>query len=123
MANTYAQLHIQFVFAVKYRAALVAKEWKDEFHKYINGIFQKNEHKMLQVNSMPDHIHILIGMWPTQSISSLVQNIKTESSKWIKDKKILRRSLRLAGRIRCIFLFKKPCAGCDSLHSKPGSSS
>jgi REP element-mobilizing transposase RayT len=32
---------------------------------------------------MPDHIHIFIGMRPHQSISSLVQNVKAESSKWI----------------------------------------
>ncbi len=87
MANTYTQLHIQFVFAVKYRAAQISKEWKDELHKYITGIFQENDHKMLQINSMPDHIHIFIGMRPTQSISALVQNVKTESSKWIKEKK------------------------------------
>ena len=86
MPNTYTQLHIQFVFAVKYRAALIDKEWKEELHKYITGIFQKNNHKMLQINSMPDHIHILIGMRPHQSISSLIQNVKTESSKWIKAK-------------------------------------
>lgn len=87
MANTYTQLHIQFVFAVKFRAALISKSWKEDLHKYITGIFQQNNHKMLQINSMPDHIHILIGMRPTQSISSLVQNVKTESSKWIKDQK------------------------------------
>ncbi|MEI9947207.1 MAG: IS200/IS605 family transposase [Chitinophagaceae bacterium] len=87
MANTYTQLHVQFVFAVKYRAALIEKEWKDELHKYITGIIQENGHKMLQVNNMPDHIHILIGMRPTQSIASLVQNIKSESSKWIKEQK------------------------------------
>ena len=86
MPNTYTQLHIQFVFAVKYRRALIHKAWKDELHKYITGIFQQNDHKMLQINSMPDHIHIFIGMRPAQSISSLVQNVKTESSKWIKEK-------------------------------------
>ena len=87
MANTYTQLHIQFVFAVKYRTASIEKEWKDELHKYITGIIQENGHKMLQVNSMPDHIHIFIGMRPTQSIASLVQNVKAESNKWVKDKK------------------------------------
>ena len=76
MANTYTQLHIQLVFAVKYRAALIQKEWKERLHQYITGIFQQNEHKMLQINSMPDHIHIFIGMRPHQSISSLVQNLK-----------------------------------------------
>ncbi|MEO8772581.1 MAG: IS200/IS605 family transposase [Ferruginibacter sp.] len=84
MANTYTQLHIQFVFAVKFRQALIQNEWKERLHEYITGIFQDNNHKMLQVNSMPDHIHIFIGMRPHQSISSLIQNVKTESSKWIK---------------------------------------
>jgi REP element-mobilizing transposase RayT len=84
MPNSYTQIHIQFVFAVKYRAALIGKDWKERLHQYITGIFQENNHKMLQINSMPDHIHIFIGMRPHQSISSLIQNVKTESSKWIK---------------------------------------
>ena len=90
MANTYTQLHIQLVFAVKYREALIQKEWKERLHQYITGIFQQNEHKLLQINSMPDHIHIFIGMRPHQSISSLVQNVKSESSKWINENKFCR---------------------------------
>ena len=88
MANTYTQLPIHLVFAVKYRAALIHPVWKDELHKYITGIFQANSHKMLQVNSMPDHIHILIGLNPAQAISAIVQNVKTESSKWVKAQKL-----------------------------------
>ena len=93
MANTYTQLHIQLVFAVKYRLALIQKEWKERLHQYITGIIQKKEgketpHKLLQINSMPDHIHILIGLRPHQSISSLAQNVKTQSSIWIKDNKL-----------------------------------
>ncbi len=88
MPNTYTQIHIQFVFAVKYRAALIEKDWKERLHQYITGIFHDNDHKMLQINSMPDHIHIFIGMRPHQSISSLMQNVKTESSKWIKEQNL-----------------------------------
>jgi putative transposase len=84
MPNTYTQLHVQFVFAVKYRASLIQKAWKENLHGYVTGIIQESEHKMLQINSMPDHIHIFIGMRPHQSISSLVQNVKTESTKYIK---------------------------------------
>jgi putative transposase len=51
MPNTFTQLHVQFVFAVKYREALIKKILKDDLHRYITGIFQINEHKMLQVNS------------------------------------------------------------------------
>ncbi len=85
MANSYTQIHIQFVFAVKYRKELIDKQWKERLHQYITGIFQNNKHKILQINSMPDHIHIFIGMRPHQSISALIQNVKTESSKWIKE--------------------------------------
>jgi len=88
MANSYTQIHIQFVFAVKYRAALIDNAWKERLHQYMTGIFQQNKHKMLQINSMPDHMHIFIGMRPDQSISSLIQNVKTESSKWIKAEKL-----------------------------------
>lgn len=87
MANTYTQLHIHLVFAVKYRAAMIQKEWKERLHQYITGIIQNNKHKMLQINSMPDHIHIFIGLHPDQSISALVKNVKAESTKWIKENK------------------------------------
>ncbi len=40
---------------------------------------------MLQINSMPDHIHMLIGLRPDQALSALVQNIKSETSKWINE--------------------------------------
>ncbi|MEY4875506.1 MAG: family transposase [Bacteroidota bacterium] len=87
MANTYTQIHLHLVFAVKFRAAAIHKDWKERLHQYITGIIQNNNHKLLQINSMPDHIHILIGMRPTQSVSALVQNVKTESTKWIKENK------------------------------------
>ena len=87
MPDTYTQLHIQLVFAVKYRQALIEKAWKDELDKYTTGIIQSNGHKLLQINSMPDHTHILLGMRPNQAISSLVQNVKAETTKWIQEKK------------------------------------
>lgn len=85
MSNTYTQLHVQFIFAVQYRAALIGPAWKDRLHQYLTGIFRNNEHKMLQINSMPDLIHLLIGLRPDRSISSLMQLVKSESTKWIND--------------------------------------
>jgi REP element-mobilizing transposase RayT len=66
VANTYTQCYVQFVFGVKFREALIGKTWKEELHKYITGIFQENGHKMICINSMPDHIHILIGCNPSR---------------------------------------------------------
>ena len=87
MPNTYTQIYIHCVFAVKAKQSLIRNEWREELHKYITGIVQNRGNKLIAINSMPDHIHIFIGMRPHQSISSLVQNVKSESSKWIKDKK------------------------------------
>lgn len=83
MANTYTQLHIQLVFAVKKRDALIEKTWKEELHRYITGIVQNNHHKMLQINTMPDHLHLFFGYNPNQKIPDLVEAIKTDSSHFI----------------------------------------
>lgn len=87
MPNTYTQIHIHVVFAVKNRSGLIQKEWKDELYKYITGIIQQHKHKLLAINGMPDHIHIFFGFKPTQSLSDLIQDVKGSSSKWINDKK------------------------------------
>ncbi len=87
MPNTYTQIHIQFVFAVKYRQGLIKKEWKDDLYKYITGIIQNQGHKLLAINGVEDHIHILVGLRPKQSISDLMQDVKGGSSKWINDNK------------------------------------
>lgn len=85
MANTYTQIHVHFVFAVKYRLGMIQSEWKEELYKYITGISQNNNHKLLAINGMSDHIHILIGIKPSQSISDLMKDIKQSSSKWINE--------------------------------------
>jgi len=89
MANTYTQIHIQAIFAVKNRAGLI-HEWKSELYKYIAGIIDNHGHKVIAINGMSDHIHIFFGMRPTQTLSDLIQEIKANSSKWINDKKLVK---------------------------------
>lgn len=93
MANTYTQIHIQAIFAVKKRTGLIQKEWKDELYKYITGIIRTHNHKLLAINGMPDHLHVFFGMRPIQSLSDLMQDIKGSSSKWINEKSLLKISL------------------------------
>lgn len=87
MANTYSQIHLQLVFAVKNREALIEKNWKERLHAYITGIVQNQSHKMLSINSMPDHIHILIGYKPAQSLPDLLEEIKTSSNSFVKQER------------------------------------
>jgi REP element-mobilizing transposase RayT len=87
MANTYSQLYIHIVFAVKGRQNLISPNRKEEIYKYITGIITNKGQKLIAINGMPDHIHILIGLKPDKSISDLVRDIKSNSSKFINDKK------------------------------------
>jgi putative transposase len=89
MANTYSQIHIQAVFAVQNREFIIRNSWKEELYKYISGIVQSNNHKILSINGMPDHIHILFGLRPSQSVADLMQDVKGSSSRWINDKKLV----------------------------------
>ena len=83
MPNTYSQIYIHCVFAVKYREASINPEWEDRLHKYITGIVQNNGHKLLAINSMPDHMHIFIGLNLSQSLSELMRLVKGDSSEFI----------------------------------------
>ena len=90
MANTYTTIHIQIIFAVKFRAALIKSDWRNDLFKYIAGIISKQKHKLIVINGTADHLHVLIGLKPHQSLSDLVQDIKSGSSKWINEKKLTR---------------------------------
>ena len=89
MANTYTQTHIHIVFSVQNKKSLIQSVWKYELYKYISGIIMNNGHKLIIINGMPDHLHILIGMRPFQALSRLVQDIKGSSSKWINEKRFI----------------------------------
>ncbi|MDR1543731.1 MAG: IS200/IS605 family transposase [Prevotellaceae bacterium] len=89
MANTYTQIHIHAVFAVQNRMSLIQTMWEEELYKYITGIVTDNGHKLLQIGGMPDHVHILFGFRPTQSLSDLMKEIKGCSSKWINEKRFV----------------------------------
>jgi len=88
MANTYTQCYVHLIFSPKNRQALISKVWKLEFEKYITGIIQNRKHKLLAIGAMPDHIHILIGYNLNELIPNLVEEIKTSSTAWIKDKRL-----------------------------------
>ena len=86
MANTFSQIYLQFVFAVKGRQSLITKNNKDELHKYITALIQNRKVKLLALNCMPDHIHIFVGFKPNILISDFVKEIKVESNDFINSK-------------------------------------
>ena len=89
MSNTYTQMHFQFVFAVQNRISLIQPAWKDKLYGYMSGIIQGQKHKLMIINGMPDHLHLVVGMRPTQSVSDLLKSIKKQSTDWINNNKLI----------------------------------
>lgn len=87
MANTFSQIYLQFIFAVRQRESVITKDHKEELHKYITGLVQHRNAKMLAVHCMPDHAHLFVGLKPTILISDFVKEIKVESNQFINYKK------------------------------------
>ena len=85
MANTYTQIYIQAVFAVQGRQCLIQPAFKEEVYKYITGIVTNQEQKMLQINGVADHVHLLLGLKPSIALSDLVRDIKAGSAKFINE--------------------------------------
>src|SRR5919206_1046361 len=88
MANTYTQIYIQVVFAVSGRLSLIRHEYKEEIYKYITGIARNDGHKLIAINGMPDHVHILLGLKPEMALSDLVRDIKSNSTKFINERRL-----------------------------------
>jgi len=85
MADTFSQIYIQVVFAVRSREALIQSKWEEDLFKYITGIVQKKGQKMLAINGTKDHIHFFIGMKPTCCLSDLVREVKKSTVAYIKE--------------------------------------
>jgi putative transposase len=88
MSDTYSQIYIQVIFAVRNRNALIKPSWEERLYQYITGIVRNNGQKMLAINGVSNHIHFLIGMKPTCRLSDLVREIKKSSSAFIKEEKL-----------------------------------
>ncbi len=90
MANTYTELYIHLIWAVKHRDRLIHPSFQEESQKYITGIIQNKDNKLIAINLMPDHAHIFIGLDPVNAISNLVGVTKKSLSDYINEKKCLR---------------------------------
>jgi len=85
MANTYHQIYLQIVFAVKYRKAIIDKSWKSQLFGVIGNLINETKCKTIIVNGVEDHVHCLLGLRPVVSVSELMKTVKAKSSKYIND--------------------------------------
>ena len=90
MANTFSQINIHCVFAVKGRESIITMDFRDSLHSYVSGILLRDHSYPLAVNGWKDHIHVFFELPVTLSISKQMQMLKATSSKWINDNKFVK---------------------------------
>ena len=86
MANTYTQMNVHAVFSVKGRGNFITNNWRDELHRYIAGTLKETSNFSLAVGGFKDHVHIFFELNPVNSVSDVLKNVKSKSSKWINSK-------------------------------------
>ncbi|MBK7812027.1 MAG: IS200/IS605 family transposase [Saprospiraceae bacterium] len=94
MPNTFSQMYIQIVFAVQNRNNFIHPSWEDELFKYMTGIIRNKEQKLIAINGVPNHIHILIGMKPSCCLSDLMREVKKSSNEFVNEQKFLKHKFR-----------------------------
>ena len=89
MANTYSQINIHCVFAVKSRENIITNHFRDELHRYMSGILKNDGVFPLAVGGWKDHVHVFFELKPDLKISDLMRMLKATSSKWINENKFV----------------------------------
>ena len=90
MANTYSQIYVQIVFAVKYRKAVLDKAWRSQVFGVMGNLINETNCKTIIVNGVEDHVHCFVGLKPATSVSELMKIVKAKSSKYINDHSLTR---------------------------------
>ena len=86
MASTLTKLLMHVTFSTKDRLPLIAPDAEPDLFAYIGGICRRMESPLLTVNGVPDHVHLLVSLAKTVSLSELLLNIKRDSSKLMKER-------------------------------------
>ncbi len=94
MANTFTQRYIHLVFAVDQRQKLIQDRFKPELYRFITGIIRQRGQKLIAINGMPDHVHLLVGLRPEMALSNLVRDIKAFSSGHVNTERWVRGTFR-----------------------------
>lgn len=84
MGQSLSQMYIHLTFGTKNRYPFIQAKWESKLHSYIAGILKNYESPALEINSVPDHIHILFRLSKNYALAKVIENVKKESSKWIK---------------------------------------
>ena len=82
---SHVSLLFHIIFRTKYSEQTICEQYEKKLYSYINGIIKNKKGVLYAISGKPDHIHILLSISPTVSISDFMKILKTETSKWLKE--------------------------------------
>ena len=84
MSQSLAAIYIHLTFAPKYRRPCLTDTIRPDLHRYMTGVIKSTGSKVLIINSVEDHIHLLFRLEKTKSLSYIIEHAKKRTSSWIK---------------------------------------
>jgi len=86
MAQTLVTLMVHVIFSTKNREPFITPEIEPELFAYMGGILKNHESRLMDAGGTADHVHLLISQSKNVALSSLMKDVKKDSSSWIKRK-------------------------------------
>src|SRR6266852_924647 len=123
MPQSFSAILTHLIFSTKNREPFITPEIEPELHPYIASIFRAMKSPSLAIDGTADHIHILFSLSRIVTVAKLVEEVKTESSKWIKTKGPAFRNFHLARRLRRILHRAIKRGEPEARHSQPETAS
>ena len=86
MAHTYTKNHIHIIFSTKAREKRISKELQPKLWSYMAGICRNVNIAALAIGGIEDHVHALVELPPSISVSKAVNLLKSNSSRWMNER-------------------------------------
>ena len=85
MSASYRQVFYHIVFATKHREPTIADAHCQELYRFIWDVIRNRNCKLYQINGVEDHLHLLVDLHPSVALATLLRDIKSNSSFWMKE--------------------------------------
>ena len=86
MQQSLAKIYIHLIFSTKNRERIIPDNIRPDLHAYMGGILNSLGCSPIEINSEPDHVHLLFLMARTETISNVVGQVKKSANDWLRTK-------------------------------------
>lgn len=84
MPQSLSKLYVHLIFSTKDRARVISEPVRERLHEYMGGTLYQLDSPPIEINTEPEHAHLLFLLGRTRSISEIVRELKEQSCKWLK---------------------------------------